>query len=838
MKKFLNNMNVYMLAAVISFVLPFTVMLSIFIVRKIYPFGGRSFLHMDMYHQYMPFFAEFVRSIRRGESITFTWNVGIGSNYLALYVYYLASPLHWLAFLVPDKFLLEFLSYLCVVKTGLCGLTSFLYLSKHGNDRFGKALFFSFFYALSGFMAAYNWNIMWLDCVILLPLIVLGLERLVEEGKTTLYCITLALCIFTNFYISIMVCIFLVLYFAVLFFTSKMSWRAIRQFAMYSLLAGGMAAILLIPEVKAIMATDFGTITFPKKFESYFSVLDMLARHCMGVYTEKGLDHWPNIYCGVVCFILIPVYAMNDKIAAKKRFGMMALSGFMLFSFSTNVLNFIWHGLNYPDSLPARQSFIYILLILTMCYDGFRCLEESRKKLLIQGYLIAVAFLLFVEKFITHDDFKNYTAMLNIGFVTIYAVLFYLLLTKKGQIKRLVITLLVLIALITEGSINTMDTSISTVSRNDYLGKIGDYQAIYEKTKEEEDGFYRIEKFERKTKNDGTLAGYPTASVFSSTLNSSVMQFYKKLGMQYSKVYYSFDGATAWVSALLNVQYMVAEKEGYENELYEAFYSSNGVNAYRNTMTLPFGYVAPYEYDFPQEAGSSTVDFQNRMIHALGIEENLLVREGVTKSGEELSFTARKDAVYYAIVRSSKTKKLIVTGGSPEEQKYKDLKYGEIIYLGHLSAGDEIIAKDEEDSKDDKTVKLEFYYLNMPVLQEALEILGENSMQNVTYTNDTIQGHLSLEERGRAIFSIPAEEGWRITVNGEQVEPQTFGDALVALDLEAGEYDISMKYVPDGKGIGIAVTVGSILVYVAILLLSGYFKRKKEKRLNSEEEVV
>jgi len=226
------------------------------------------------------------------------------------------------------------------------------------------------------------------------------------------------------------------------------------------------------------------------------------------------------------------------------------------------------------------------------------------------------------------------------------------------------------------------------------------------------------------------------------------------------------------------------------------------------------------------------------MIHALGIEENLLVREGVTKSGEELSFTARKDAVYYAIVRSSKTKKLIVTGGSPEEQKYKDLKYGEIIYLGHLSAGDEIIAKDEEDSKDDKTVKLEFYYLNMPVLQEALEILGENSMQNVTYTNDTIQGHLSLEERGRAIFSIPAEEGWRITVNGEQVEPQTFGDALVALDLEAGEYDISMKYVPDGKGIGIAVTVGSILVYVAILLLSGYFKRKKEKRLNSEEEVV
>ena len=251
---------------ILSFVIPFMIMFVIFVLKEIYPFGDRSFLCSDMYHQYMPFFAEFLRKIKAGEGLSYSYNVGIGSNFLALFVYYLASPLHWLAFLVPESHLMEFMSYLAMVKIGLCGFTSCLYLQKHfGEKKDYGVLFFSCFYALSGFMAAYNWNIMWLDCVVLLPLIVLGLELLVKEGRCTLYCVALAFSIFTNYYISIMICMFLVLYFIVLFVTEKMSWRAVGRFALYSLLAGGMAAILLVPEVLAILETDFGDMDFPKK---------------------------------------------------------------------------------------------------------------------------------------------------------------------------------------------------------------------------------------------------------------------------------------------------------------------------------------------------------------------------------------------------------------------------------------------------------------------------------------------------------------------------------------------------------------------------------------------
>ena len=168
---------------VIAFLLPFVIMLTLFVIKGIYPFGDRSFLSGDLYHQYMPFFSELLRKVRAGESLSFSWNVGIGSNFLALYVYYLASPLHALALFVPEKFLIEFISYLVVCKIGLAGWSCCYYLQKHFASKSPVTALFACFYALSGFMAAYNYNIMWLDCVILLPLVILGLERLIKEGK-------------------------------------------------------------------------------------------------------------------------------------------------------------------------------------------------------------------------------------------------------------------------------------------------------------------------------------------------------------------------------------------------------------------------------------------------------------------------------------------------------------------------------------------------------------------------------------------------------------------------------------------------------------------------------
>ena len=236
----------------------------------------------------------------------------------------------------------------------------------------------------------------------------MGLEDLVKEGKYNLYCISLALCILSNYYISIMVCIFLVLYFLLQLVCSHMSLRqmgaAAVRFALFSLLAGGLAAVLLIPEYAALHLTDFSEFNFPDTLTFYFSFLDMIARHCMNVNVETGLDHWPNIYCGVAVFLLVPLYVTNTRISLREKAAYIGLLAFMLLSFSTNMLNFIWHGLNYPDSLPCRQSFLYIFLLLTLCAKAVLNIRGCSLKALGGCFCLSLGFVLLFEKLMADEE--------------------------------------------------------------------------------------------------------------------------------------------------------------------------------------------------------------------------------------------------------------------------------------------------------------------------------------------------------------------------------------------------------------------------------------------------
>ncbi len=827
-------------ALVLSFLIPSMVMLALFVVNRIYPFGDRSFLFSDMYHQYMPFFSELLHKVRGGENLSFSFNVGIGSNFLALFVYYLASPFHIFSLLVPESYLMEFMSYLIVLKIGLAGLTSYLYLGRRsGLSGAGKgdalsagsgaggemgALFFSCFYALSGFMAAYNYNIMWVDCVVLLPLIVLGLERLVREGRCGLYCVTLALSIFTNYYISIMICIFLVLYFGLLLVTERRGMRDIcrrdvPRFALYSLLAGGMAAMLLVPEVCAILRTDFGDMDFPEKIESYFSILDMLARHCMCVYTERGLDHWPNIYCGSAVLLMIPLYLMNRRISIREKFCRMGLAGFLLLSFGTNMLDFIWHGLNYPDSLPARQSFVYILLVLTMCHDAYRHVRELEGQQILYGYLWAAGFFLFCEKFVDHEDFEWGVKLLTLAFVSLYAVLLYLYRTKEDGALHRGLAVMALTIVVAECTVNTYVTSLGTVSRSAYLGQQEDYKALYQETKGREEGFYRLEKFTRKTKNDGTLTGYPTASLFSSTLNSQVMDMYERLGMRHSKVYYGFDCATALTSAMLNVAYMFGESADYENGLYTLIGHSGDIFLYQCNAALPFGYVAPVGYDLPEGYEDQGLKLQNQMVNDLGVEGVLFRKEEGEQRGDNVEFTPREGGYYYAILTASGTGKVDCIGGSTVEEKYKDLKDGSILYLGYLEKEQTITLTNGDEDDETPKVQADIYRMDQAVLWEALELLSARHMEDVEWKNDTLTGSLELAEAGRVILSVPYDAGWQVRVNGEEARGELFGGCLMTFNLEPGEYRFEMKYVPEGSGAGIMVSIMSIAAFCGITAL-------------------
>ena len=202
MKDMINGKPVFIFA----FLVPLVIMVAIYALRGIYPFGEECYLRSDMYHQYCPFFAELWDKIREGGSLEYTWDIGLGSNFIAIYGYYLSSPINWLIALFPQDSMIELMNIIILLKTAFASLTCTYYLCAHSKKINLIAAGFGILYSLSGYLAAYSWNIMWLDCIILLPLVVLGLEKLVHEGKGLLYVIALGFTILSNYYIAIMVC--------------------------------------------------------------------------------------------------------------------------------------------------------------------------------------------------------------------------------------------------------------------------------------------------------------------------------------------------------------------------------------------------------------------------------------------------------------------------------------------------------------------------------------------------------------------------------------------------------------------------------------------------------
>src|SRR5699024_6960532 len=108
-----------------------------------------------------------------------------------------------------------FILVLTIIKVGASGVTMSVYLNKFTSEWTNIALSTS--YALMGYVFIYQQNIMWLDGIVFLPLVIYGLDRILEDKKFLLYSFALFLSIYSNYYIGFMLCIFSFFYFSIHF---------------------------------------------------------------------------------------------------------------------------------------------------------------------------------------------------------------------------------------------------------------------------------------------------------------------------------------------------------------------------------------------------------------------------------------------------------------------------------------------------------------------------------------------------------------------------------------------------------------------------------------------
>lgn len=605
----------------ISFFATVATMMIIYLCNKIVPFGDKTVLRMDLYHQYGPLFAELYERVKGGDSLIYSWTSGLGSCFLGNFFNYLSSPLSAIIFFFSHKNIPVAIGVMVLIKAALSSASFTYYVKKSLRNQSLATCAFSVLYAFCGYMLAYYWNIMWLDAMFLLPLLVYGIERIINHGKMRTYVTVLALSMFSNYYIAFMLCIFSVIYFFYYYFShystdSKVNSRFDKSkhgfisrltnnrfirtafiFGIGSLTAAGLMAVVLVPVLEILNSCSATSGTFPDELKSYFSYFDFFANHLASLTTtirSSGDDVLPNVYCGILTLILAPLYFFSKTITKKEKIATLSLLAILYFSFSLNIPNFIWHAFHFPNDLPYRQSFIYSFVLLIVAYKVFIRLEEFSTKVIGGVGAGLFAFIILVDE-ISSKNVTVGTVLLSFLLIILFVVI--LSIFKDKRYRSASVAALLLVCCCSEAVMCDTSTMEISVDRTPYVSDYESFTVIKDSLDEiEQDNFYRMELSNLRTRMDPSWYYYNGASVFSSMAFEKLSNLQYYLGMMSNKINsYTYNPQTPVYNMMFAMKYIVNNSTPdvhASSPNYKAVGSYDKYIAYENNYYLPLVYCA------------------------------------------------------------------------------------------------------------------------------------------------------------------------------------------------------------------------------------------------------
>ena len=654
----------------LAFLIPFGGMLLVMLVCGYHPFGTSAMLYSDNYHQYYPFFVAFRRALRSGSSLLYSWDVGMGVDYLGLIAYYLGSPLNLLSVLVPDSQVLNFYCMLVPIRLGLAGLFFSIFLRRVFQREDISIALFGSFYALCAWALGYQWNVMWMDSFALLPLIVLGMVQLLRDKKFVLYTLTLALGVIANYYIGFFLCIFVFLGFFCYEICYVRSWKRffadLVRIGLFSVLALGMTAILTVTAMAALQTTQSSVNQFPTGFrlniasqQTFLGLLDAMrqvAGNMGGGITPTFKEGLPNLYCGVGSILLGFLFLLSWDVKWQEKVCALFLLLFFNVSFIVRQLDYIWHGFHFPNMIPYRFSFLYSFVLLVMAYRAWTLRRKFDPLQVVAAGLLTAAVLCCNNDVLKTQNISLFGTVREVHLYIIYnafffALFFIILLVgslkpkqkddtpeEVQRVRRVTrrhyqITkrcLCGVLALELAATLCAFGYYFPGTNVTDYP-RGTEYAASmirYMQEREEDTLFYRAETTHSQTLNDGALNGYSGISTFTSSANVHITEFMKALGYGAKNTYnrYCFEESSPVANLFLNLKYMI-EREGRDrnSSVFEEVHHYGQVYLYRNTAYLPLGFLAESQLaqvDFL--TGDNSFGFQNELFRAAtGVTEDV-----------------------------------------------------------------------------------------------------------------------------------------------------------------------------------------------------------------------
>lgn len=826
-----------------------------------FPGDGHIFMEGDYYVQFMNYIVMFWRKLLGGNGILYSFDVGLGASTLEHYAFYGFSPFNAVFVLINDTDTAAFALFALKSSAAAFFMHLFLRNSLKVNEK--TAFIFSFSYALCAYVINFNFGIILLDYVYILPLVMMMLYRAFETGHMGGLGAAYAYSFITAYYGGYMIGIFSFVCFICMLAGEKDKERIKKLVPGYVFAVGTavlISAVVTLPTAVSILAGhggDPGT-----KVTLSLFIWDIIG----DLYPMRKLEATsvlPSVYTGLPAVIFALAFFMNRERSRKEKLIAAVPFIFLIVCMLFKPAYLMMHGFDAPDGYHFRFAFLFSFYLVLIAAKGAK--DSGMKAKQAVFLIVAVAYpAAMALGMLTLPAESVGLDSLRIGIVVFFVMLYYLALRGENKYRDVIICVLVFAELFMNSYFAITPDKQTPIRYKDTYNL---WQAQGEKAvsainaNEQDELFYRLNYRDGMYTNDSMYFGFHGLSYFSSMEQTETREALKDLGYSTGSRVVIERGGSPFTEMILSQKYRVYTSPDMSLEEPEK------VIINENTAWLPLGFMTSEKLLDPGEMTDDAFENQQTILDAMigyhepiweeytgGLEVECENAELVPADGKismirqepgdaqiTLTIPAREGKDSYAYISYDKSK--MIWSSPRMASDAQGLNVGLVVPV--FTQMESLIPMGEDEGKSnvyiffkdntvDESVADRFYfaYFDNDALERAYEALKPGGLKIVSMTDQRIKGVINAPEDKSLMFtSIPYDKGWHIKVDGAETESLAVMDgAFLAAKIGEGEHEIEIYYDNIYIKAGLIISIlGLIMLVIQILGEKQIFCKKSQK---------
>ena len=550
---------------------------------------GLFFIGSDFNLQQMIFGEVMNYSLKEG-SYLWTWFNDLGSDFIGAFSFYnLFSPFNVFTYLFPARWYPYLCSFLTIVKFGVGGLTSYLFLKRYVKNK-KLVLLGSLLYSFSGFQFT-NMLFHYYDSVVLFPLLLYALDNLIYDNKKGYFALTVSLLAFTNWFMFIGEVVFVVIYYIVKVICKSYVFDLKKFFniLLEGLLGTLLASVVLVPSLFFTISnpriSNSFTLSSSLKYSSLINYIEIFRAFFFPseVMTPRAYLDTAN-YASVDLYLPFvgSVLAISYSISKKKSW-ISILMFTCIFFMLVPILNSSFFL--FTTSYYARWFYMPTLVLALL---SIKCIEENISiksgtiiSFLSLGVMILSYFVLkyrYPEVEYIHDI--KYLIMMT-SFMIINLVILILIYKSKNKLKYLFIFTILFVGIWSNYSIYKYRCNSLEYNKR-YYNYIHSYKEI------KFDDLVRTNSFTGCFSNQGIIFKNGNLLSFNTNMEGSAFEFYNSV--DYQRLVSTSILVDSPLNQFLSVKYFISCTDE-EKDDYKLYKDTKNYKIYLNDNYKEMGFV-------------------------------------------------------------------------------------------------------------------------------------------------------------------------------------------------------------------------------------------------------